>query len=305
MSERWPQDWPSWESGFDWPEAGKVFLLLDGVRVKELARRLYEWSEGDLEADLLYAGTPWSEVVEVSPWLVQLRGPEDPILERFLSQGAEAEWGYLILSSSELLEVADHLRELIQVRHPVGIPMLLRLADPAVISALFTDGSLPEQIPWGPIERLILPDAVQETWQESAPQASREHVRAIGASDYRLSESQLERMQACDRRRDTRRLMVFVDQHCEGWLTVTDRPQRYVQLAGIVQEAREFGFSAPRELGLFCTLMQRLGITSWRESEDSEAWMNLLCDPGQGSGMARLESALAAATSPSRTDVTT
>ncbi|MBW5802162.1 DUF4123 domain-containing protein [Halomonas elongata] len=305
MSERWPQDWPPWESGCDWPEAGEVFLLLDGVRVKELARRLYEWSEGDLEADLLYAGTPWSDVAEVSPWLVRLKGPGDPILERFVRQGAEAEWGYLLLSSSELLEVADHLRELIQVRHCVGIPMLLRLADPAIISALFTDGSSPEQVPWGPIERLILPDAVQEAWQVNAPQEKAANGQPVGASDYRLSESQLARLEACDRRRDIRRLMAFVDQHCEGLLTATDRPRRHAQLAGIVQEARDFGFSAPREWALLCTLMQRLGITSWREADNVEAWTSLLRDPGQGCAMERLEAALAAAPTSSRTDVTT
>lgn len=305
MSERWPADGSSWDPGFDWPEAGKVFLLIDGVRVKELARRLYEWSEGDLEADLLYAGTPWAEVAEVSPWLVQLKGPGDPVLERFVRQGAEAEWGYLILSSSELLEVADHLRELIQVWHPAGLPMILRLADPAVIAALLADGSSPGQVPWGPIERLILPDAVQEAWQINVPREMAANSQPTSAADYRLSEPQLACLQQCDRRRDIRQLMTFVDRHCDGWLTATDRGQRHAQLAGIVQEARELGLTAPREWALFCTLMQRLGITSWREIGGSEAWTSLLRASGQGGGMARLEAALAAAPTSSRTDVTT
>lgn len=305
MSERWSAGGSSWEPGLDWPEAGKVFLLLDGVRVKELARRLYEWSEGDLDADLLYAGTSWANVAEVSPWLVRLKGPADPILERFLNQGAEDEWGYLILASSELIDVADHLRELIQVRHPAGFPMLLRLADPAVISALFTDGSSPEQVPWGPIERLIMPDAVQEAWHRHAPLEKEATGQPTSAMDYRLSESQLARLEECDRRRDIRQLMTFVDRHCDGWLKATDRPQRHAQLAGIVQEACELGLTAPREWALLCTLMQRLGVTSWREAEHLEAWTNLLGDPGQGSGMARLEAALAAAPTSSRTDVTT
>ncbi|MBB3232497.1 DUF4123 domain-containing protein [Halomonas stenophila] len=282
-----------------------MFLLLDGVRVKDLARRLYEWSEGDLEADLLYAGTPWSDVAEVSPWLVQLKGPGDPIFKQFISQGAEEEWGFLITSSAGLLEVADHLRELIQVRHPAGLPMLLRLADPAVILALLSDGSSPEWAPWGPIERLILPDALKEAWLESTPKDSSEHVRAVDALDYRLSESQLADLEACDRRRDIRQLMAFVDQHYDGWLTAAHRAQRHAQLAGIVQEARELGLTAPREWALFCTLMQRLGITSWQQAENRDAWMNLLQDPGQGSAMARLEAALGAASASSRIDVTT
>ncbi|MDR5868712.1 DUF4123 domain-containing protein [Halomonas koreensis] len=305
MSEPWSADGSTWELELDWPEAGEVFLLLDGVRVKELARCLYEWSEGDLDADLLYAGTPWAEVAEVSPWLVRLQGPGDPVLERFLRQGAEAEWGYLILGSCDLLDVADHLRDLIQVRHPAGLPMLLRLADPAVISSLFTDGSSPEQVPWGPIERLIMPDAVQEAWHRHAPLEKEATGRPRSAVDYRLSESQLARLEECDRRRDIRQLMTFVDRHCDGWLMAADRPQRHAQLAVIVQEACELGLTTPREWALLCTLMQRLGITSWQQGEGLDAWTDLLGDPGQGKGMARLEAALAAAPTSSRTDVTT
>ncbi|WP_069385211.1 DUF4123 domain-containing protein [Halomonas caseinilytica] len=302
---RWP--WCRGLEGGDWqwPTEQRVFLLLDGVRVASLPRRLYEWVEGDLAADMLYAGTPWAEVGDLSPWLVTLEDQDDPILQAFLEEGLGAEWGYLMLSRAERSEVTDHLRNLIQVEHPAGTPMLLRLADPAIISALFTDGSSPEQVPWEPIERLILPDAVQEAWQVNAPQEKAANGQPVGASDYRLSESQLARLEACDRRRDIRRLMEFVDRHCDGWLMATDRPQRHAQLAGIVQEARDFGFSAPREWALFCTLMQRLGITSWREVDNSEGWTNLLCDPGQRSGMARLEAALSAATTSSRIDVTT
>ncbi|WP_136248379.1 DUF4123 domain-containing protein [Halomonas borealis] len=301
--------WP-WCRGLEggdwqWPTDQRVFLLIDGVRVESLPRRLYAWSEGDLTADMLYAGTPWAEVGDLSPWLVALEGRDDPVLLAFLEEGLGAEWGYLILSRAERSEVTDHLRELIQVRHPAGLPMLLRLADPAVMSALFTDGSSPEWVPWGPIERLMLPDAVAETWQESTPKVNSENGRAVDALDYRLSEPQLERLQQCDRRRDIRQLMTFTDRHCDGWLSATSRPERHAQLAGIVQEACGLGLTAPREWALCCTLMQRLGITSWREAEDSEAWTNLLCDSNQGSGMARLEAALAMVPTSSRTDVTT
>ncbi|GHC33289.1 DUF4123 domain-containing protein [Aidingimonas halophila] len=300
---RWPW-WQGLEGGdWRWPAEQRVLLLLDGVRVESLSRRLYEWSEGELAADMLYAGTPWAEVSELSPWLVGLEGPEDPILRAFLAEGLEAEWGYLILGRAERGEVTDHLRNLIQVEHPAGIPMLLRLADPAVMAALLVSDSTPGQVPWGPIDAILTPDAIAEEWHYHAPRETDESPCHLPHA-YRLSEPQHRRLQDCDRRRDVGQLMAFVDRHCGGWLTATDRGQRYAQLAGIVQEACELGFTAPREWALFCTLMQRLGITSWQQSEGREAWTKLLRDPGQGSGMARLEAALAVAPT-SRTDVTT
>lgn len=277
-----------------WPDAQRVFLLLDGVRVQELSRRLYEWSDGRLEADLLYAGTPWAEVKEVSPWLVQLNGLNDPVLQAFLADGLEPEWGYLIESGASLTEVADHLRSLILVRHPLDVPMLLRLADPAVIAALLQEGSTPALVPWGPIERLVLPDAVADAWHSWTPAEDDAPPLAPAPEGYRLSEAQLQRLQACDLRRHARQLMDFVDQYCAGWLTETSRPQRHVQLLDIVHEARGLGFTSPREWALLCSLMSRLGITAWQGDESVAECLHALTDPKRGSALARLEAALAA-----------
>ncbi|WP_355662486.1 DUF4123 domain-containing protein [Halomonas salifodinae] len=279
---------------WQWPSEQRVYLLLDGVRVEQLARRLYEWSEGRLEADLLYAGTPWSDVNEVSPWLVQLAGAEDPVLRHFLEEGLDPEWGYLIVSEADLPELGDHLRGLIQVVHPSGVPMLLRLADPAVITALLEADSSPARVPWGPIHALLAPDAVAETWQCGSPAQTDAAPLSLDRA-YRLSEPQLERLQACDRRRDTRQLMAFVDRHCRDWLPDTGTPQRHARLTAIIQEARGMGFGAPREWALFCTLMARLGITTWRAHATETSAYRWLTATHLGA-LERLEAALEAAT---------
>ncbi|MBF8224181.1 DUF4123 domain-containing protein [Halomonas sp. 328] len=291
---RWPLAQGLLGGEWQWPSEQRVYLLLDGVRVEQLARRLYEWSEGHLEADLLYAGTPWSDVDKVSPWLVQLAGAEDPVLRHFLEEGLAPEWGYLIASACDLTELGDHLRGLIQVVHPSGVPMLLRLADPAVIAALLEADSSPAQVPWGPIQTLLAPDAVTETWQCWSPAMTEaESLPRDGA--YRLSEPQLERLQACDRRRDTRQLMAFVDRHCRDWLPDTGTPQRHARLTAIIQEARGMGFVAPREWALLCTLMARLGITTWCDHATDTSAYRWLTATHLGA-LERLEAALEAAT---------
>lgn len=295
--KRWPLSQGLAGEAWSWPIEKPVYLLLDGVRVQELPRRLYEWSEGRLEADLLYAGTPWAEVNDVSPWLVQLNGQGDPVLQTFLADGLVSEWGYLIESTATLTEVADHLRSLILVRHPLDVPMLLRLADPAVIAALLPDGSAPALVPWGPIERLVLPDAVADEWCSGTPADDTAPPLVPDPAGYCLSEAQLRRLQACDLRRHARQLMGFVDQHCAGWLTEPNRQGRHVQLTEIVREARGMGFTSPREWALMCSLMARLGATTWQADEGLAEWRHILTDPERGSPVARLEAALAATSS--------
>lgn len=290
---RWPFSQGLTGGTWCWPEEQQVFLLLDGVRVKELPRRLYEWSEGRLEADLLYAGTPWAVVSGVSPWLVQVSGLDDPIMQRFIEDGLEQEWGYLIISEASLMDVADHLRRLTQVMHPSGVPMLLRLADPAVMAALLAAKNSPAHVPWGPVDQLIIPDAVTEEWQCCSPAQGSATSISLGTEAYRLSDAQLVRLQACDLRRDTWQLMTFIDRHCIDWLSDMARTQRYECLERIICEARILGFTTPREWALLCTLMARLGISTWDEQKNSEAYHALI--DTRLSTIVRLEVALNAA----------
>mgnify|MGYP003147184889 CR=1 FL=1 len=126
------------------------YLLLDGISVEALPRKIYEWSDSP-EYEVLYLETPWVELSDVSPFLVKLHGKNDAILNEFLANQSQ-EWGYLIFSSKESEEVVQHLRKLISVEHPLGQSMLLRLADPAVANALFGLAADSEQ--WGRVHQL-------------------------------------------------------------------------------------------------------------------------------------------------------
>ncbi|MFC3284159.1 DUF4123 domain-containing protein [Litchfieldella rifensis] len=294
MIERWPLTQGLLGGDWIWPIEHQVYLMLDGVRVPELPRKLYEWSDGRLNADLLYAGTPWAEVKDVSPWLVQLAGHDDPVLQHFLEEGLEGEWGYLMACQADLGETADHLKSLIQVRHPANVPMLLRLADPAVITALLTEGSSSSQLPWGPIEQLIVPDAVSGEWRSWSPESSTALPPKIDPTGYQLTETQVQRLKTCDLRRDIRHLMGFVDEYCPGWLLISSDAERYARLAEIVHQGREMGFSSLREWGLLCTLMARLQVTSLDMALLPDGVHTPLLDTSQNSGLARLKAALAA-----------
>ncbi|MEL7893838.1 DUF4123 domain-containing protein [Vreelandella neptunia] len=284
----------SWQ----WPRNRNVFLILDGVRVKKIAQRLYTWSEGNLNAELLYAGTPLSSLNDISPWLIQLSGPQDLVLKSYLAQGTLPEWGYLIESDASLTDVAKHYRQLLVVLHPLGTPMMLRVADPAVMAAMLPDNSSTATAPWGPIQQLHLPDAVKSAWQHHAPQATTEAPLTLDVSGYPLNEEQHQRLQSCNRRRDIRHLMAFVEQHHGGWPCADSTLQRFRLLALLVEDARHCGFNSPKEWALLCTLMARLNLTSWKALEQHSIYPLLIAS--SDSAQQRLKQALAA-TSPKTT----
>lgn len=261
----WPLSTGLQGGAWRWPEGPWVYLLLDGVRVEQLAKRLYEWSaENPLDADLLYAGTPLAEVSDVSPWLIALPDIHHPVLQAFLAEGVDQEWGYLIESQASLEEVGQHLRQILQVRHPSGVAMWLRLADPAVIAALLADQSDPAMVPWGPIECLVRPDAVTETWVKSGPAISATGSSvSIPSNGYLLNETQFSRLQACDKRRDLRALLHFVEKHCPEFPLPVKQLERYDVLVALSESARGYGFTNPRQWGLLCTLFSRERCNSW------------------------------------------
>ena len=110
------------------PWNSTVGLLLDGVSIEKLPQRLYQWAQSPL-FEPLYLGTPWAEVLDIAPCLVQIKTPNDPVLKQFLSASRQ-EWGYLVFSEHPWGDLVAHWRWLTSVWHPQGEEVLLRIADP-------------------------------------------------------------------------------------------------------------------------------------------------------------------------------
>ncbi|EPC03253.1 hypothetical protein L861_04805, partial [Litchfieldella anticariensis FP35 = DSM 16096] len=291
-----PPPWPLAEGllngEWTWPEpdAGHVLLLLDGV--PELARHLNDWSGGQYHGNPLYAGTPFAAVQHLSPWLVQLAGPHDSILQRFLADGLAAEWGYLLVSQADPLAVADHLRALLQVRMPDDTPMLLRVADPAVIGAMLPAERSVVEAPWGPIAQLIVPDSVMNQWRAWHPAANPGHLPGltIPPDGHRLNDTDVRHLQACDRRTDLRQLARFVAEHCPGWLGDANP---HARLEALTREVAPLGLTSSTQWQRLCRLMARLRQTSLTAATFPGDIREILTDRQRGDGTARLRAALA------------
>lgn len=165
----------------DLPWTSPAYLLLDGVSVPNLLQHLSQW---DNPAYSLYANTRWKELLDISPYLVAIKGPNDPLLADFQANAAQ-EWGYLLFSDAEVHILWSHWRHLLSIKHPSGIEITPRVADPAVMHQLF---ALAEQVGsarwFGPVSHACLPDGVEGCWLlHKRPDPARAQPDAYQLSD--------------------------------------------------------------------------------------------------------------------------
>ncbi|MEE1948333.1 DUF4123 domain-containing protein [Pseudomonas alcaligenes] len=241
-------------AGLPWD--AQASLLLDGISVEELPRRLYEWSS-EPNFEPLYAGTRWSDLSDVSPCLVRLNGQRDPILNQHLRH-AEEEWGYLLFSNASQEDQLIHLRWLNSVKHPLGEEMLLRQADPAVAGALLGHAEQTgDATLFGPFEHIALIDRTQQCWRQYArPGAA---VQISRENPYQLSEAQLEllgevSLRSCVIQLDAHMHEFFPDYRPQ--LRGTDRWQHLHELAS---SAYARGFNSERAITLYANIFGFLG----------------------------------------------
>lgn len=260
-------------------------LLLDGISVENLQRRLYEWSPSP-SFEPLYLRTQWAGLAEVSPCLVRLAGPSDPILVQFLEH-ADAEWGYLLFSQASWEEQLAHLRWLVSVRHPLGEDMLLRLADPAVANALLGHAVEKQEASlFGPFELAVTADRTQQRWHQHARPGSA--VSIVRSKPYQLSDAQLELLGEVSMRSTVIQLDAHMHEFFPAYQPHLAEPARWEHLHGLASTAYAHGFSSEREITLYANIFGFLGE---RALDDHADIATLLTQKSTGTPAQRIERA--------------
>jgi hypothetical protein len=230
-----------------------AFLLLDGVTVPDLKNKLSAWNLAAPRI-ALYAGTRFDAISEISPWLVVLEGPSDPVFQAFLTD-ATREWGALMFSEKPLNAVVAHLRELLTVHVPDGPEVALRLADPSVIHALFAMPDRDERL-FGPIDTLVLADSVEGRWHRHQRCAS--DARGL-PKKYVLSPEQNGALDRADLRGATLKLDAHLLEYFPDLRTSNSLPQRWPALHQKVSNAYAQGFSSQSDLTYYVNIFAWIG----------------------------------------------
>lgn len=238
------------------PWSMPAYLLLDGVSVASLPRRLYEWCASP-DFEVLYLETPLAELGDISPCLICLHDRWDHALSVF-QENSDKEWGYLLFSRAQRTELLAHLRWLTHVRHPQGEEMLLRLADPAVMHALLEPSTQPvDTALFGPIEHIVLADRLNCRWhQHSRPGVVPANYRE---RTYPLTDHQLQRLGDVSFRAMLIRLDAHLREYFPTYQQALSSPQRWQHLRRVAERSYAEGFNSEHDITLYANIFALLG----------------------------------------------
>lgn len=232
-----------------WAEQ-QAFLLLDGATISDLATRLKQISPA-VSTFTLYDQPPFAALRDISPLLVAIERADEPLAQFFLQHAAQ-EWGVLLFSAAPMHGVAEHLRKLLTVELPSGQPALLRLADAAVVHALFTCG---DQRLFGPLTCVVTADCVNDVWHIHRPRQAECPVLPV---PYCLNPEQNVALDQVDRRRALLDLDAHLLKHFFRFHVGETLIQRWPVLQQMEAQASALGLSSRSELFNFANLLALL-----------------------------------------------
>ncbi|WP_134476893.1 DUF4123 domain-containing protein, partial [Pseudomonas aeruginosa] len=251
----------------DLPWTLNAYLLLDGVSVMELPRKLYQWSDTPT-FEPLYRDSRWQELLDLSPCLVALDGRQDPILQAFLDNAAQ-EWGYLLFARVSLPILSQHLRDLLCVQSPHGEPVLLRLADPAVMHSLLEHERMEL---FGPIEQACAPDALEIRWWQHRRSGSA--IARDRTQPYRLSEAEFDALGEVSFRQTLMDMDRHMNLYFPGYRPALCGRERFQHLRMLAEQAYRRGMCSARDILLYANIFGYLG----EDALDAHADIAVLLD---------------------------
>lgn len=269
----------------DLPWERGAYLLLDGVSAPELVQHLVEWAPNP-QFEMLYQGTRYQELLDLSPCLIQLDGSHSPILRPFLEHAAD-EWGYLLFSAQSPDSIAQHLRWLLSVQLQQGELAILRLADPAVIHALLTlaQGRQDSRL-FGPIEQICAADVLADTWHQH--QRPGQQMLPNYSRPYVLSEAEQEALAEVSIRQSVLELSRHMRRYFPAYGADLPPAERLARMQALATEAYQRGYGSAREIAMFANLFGYLGD---RALDDYPDLARLLGEASDETPAQRLEQA--------------
>lgn len=256
----------------DLPWQGNAYLLLDGVSVNNLLAKTCEWF-GTPDLQLLYANTLLAPCSEVSPCLITLNGPNTPGLSHYFAHAAQ-EWGYLIFSEASAFEVMAHLRVLLDAQYqPQGQKVWLRVADPAVMQAVLSYAATTQKSEvFGPIDHVVLPDVINNTWQHHTRLGDVLHP--LPKQPYAVCEAQQAMLDEVSFRSTLKVLEKHVREKFPGYGAQWSSDARWQWVRERANKAYTSGFTSHQDICLYTNVFLLLGDDALQQHSDIASLIN-------------------------------
>jgi hypothetical protein len=266
----------------DLPWTVPAYLLLDGVSVPNLPQCLRRW---DNPVYCLYQGTRWQGLADISPYLITLKGADDPLLTYF-QENAALEWGFLLFSDVDALTLCKHWRRLLTVKHPSTVEVMLRIADPAVMHPLLDLAQQANSARWfGPVQHLCLPDGLQAVWLQ---QQRADHAAPDTCDIYQLTEQELSALGEAQFHHSVLSLNNHLQRYFPGFMASCSARERLRFAEKTAQDAYQQGFTSEQEVTLYANV---LGYLAGQPLQSHPDIVELLTVPSPQSSMSRVQRA--------------
>jgi hypothetical protein len=238
---------------FTWDKP--VGLLLDAIQVKNLLRSLYEWSPAP-EAHVLYNGTRWACISQLSPCLVRIRDDQNPILQQFLANTAGS-WGYLLVSDGSWDDLLAHMRWLTSIRPAEHDDMYLRISSPDVAHAIFAPEHHPDAELFGPCQTALVTQYPLPGWRQYPRPGERPSLRPV--ESFIPNDEQWAALQTVAYRMSVNQLYSHMSRFFPDYLSDLPPERRLGRIHQLVESAIERGFRTRREIWLYANVFGFLG----------------------------------------------
>ncbi|MBL1272731.1 MAG: DUF4123 domain-containing protein [Oceanospirillales bacterium] len=260
-------------------DTGKTFILIDGAKVSDLAQVIYRDEEVP-RCDALYRGTELSDLLEISPWLIET-DMSSPLARRCFGDWKHLGAAIVFQAIRQFDEVMDHLRGLRMARLATGDEVIFRFYDPEVARHLLKRDHVGEDVKriMGPCSAIAIQDRRTGGWDcirndqpNSEPQAEMFNIR----EEHQVA------MERAAEQTALRKLELHVANYFPHLLQETEADEQdWGVVSALVHAAKARGLYSPRDIALYINTIGWLGHHAFEGCEVQNLWKVNSAVPGK------------------------
>ena len=261
-------------------DTGKTFILIDGAKVSDLAQAIYRDEEAP-RCDALYRGTELSDLLEISPWLVETD------INSQLTRRCFRDWKHLgaailFQANCQFDEVIGHLRGLLVAKLATGDEVLFRFYDPEIARHLLKRDKSGEDLRrlMGPCNAMAIQDRRTSEWERfcSDQLSSEQQLGEV----FNIRDEQQVAMEKAAERTALRKLELHTANYFPHLLQQTEAVgQDWKVVSALISAAKVRGLYSTRDIALYINTIGGLGHRAFEDSEVQRLWKENSAAPGK------------------------
>lgn len=252
-------------------DTGKTFILIDGAKVSDLAQAIYRDEESP-RCDALYRATELSDLLEISPWLVET-DMNSQLTRRCFNDWKHLGAAILFHANCQFDEVIGHLRGLLMARLATGDEVLFRFYDPEIARHLLKRDKAGEDVRriMGPCSAMAIQDRRTGEWERFYSDQPSSELRP--SEVFNIRDEHQVAMEKAAERTALRKLELHTANYFPHLLQQADVVgQDWMAVSALVDAAKVRGLHSTRDFALYINTIGWLGRQAFEDRNVQNLW---------------------------------